>query len=75
MEAEQTHGPIMVPIGVADQLEAVRETGRTNMADINGVQQVASDMNLYKLVIWCEESRGSGKLGMGCLVGFMDEDE
>lgn len=73
MQAEQERGPIAVPAGVTKQLEAVRETGRTNMADINGVQQVANEMELYALVVWCEDVRGTGKLGMGCFVGFVDE--
>lgn len=66
--------PVKVPQIVYEQLQTVRESRRTNMANANGVQIVADRMNLYDLVVWVEDNRGTGKLGMGCLVGFEPEE-
>lgn len=40
---------------VRDQILKVRDTGRTNMLDINGVQVVANDLDLFDLVVWLED--------------------
>lgn len=37
---------------VRDQILKVRDTGRTNMLDINVVQVVANDLDLFELVVW-----------------------
>ncbi len=37
---------------IKEQILAVRDDGRTNMLDINGVQWVANDLNLYELVVY-----------------------
>lgn len=42
---------------VRDQILAVRATGRTNMFDLNMVQNIANEMNFYELVIFIEEDR------------------
>lgn len=42
---------------VRDQILAVRATGRTNMFDLNMVQNIANEMNFYELVIFIEEDK------------------
>ncbi len=37
---------------IKEQILAVRDDGRTNMLDINGVQWVANDLGLYELVAY-----------------------
>lgn len=37
---------------IKEQILAVRDDGRTNMLDINGVQWVANDLGLYELVVY-----------------------
>lgn len=37
---------------IKEQILAVRDDGRTNMLDINGVQWVANELKLYELVIY-----------------------
>lgn len=41
---------------ILDQLEKVRETGRTNMLDKGTVQHVAYEMELWGLVTFIEEA-------------------
>jgi len=38
------------------QILAVRDTGKTNMFDLNVVQQIANEMEFYDLVIFIEEN-------------------
>lgn len=42
-------------VKIRDQILAVRDTGRTNMFDINMVQVIADEMKFYELVIFIEE--------------------
>jgi len=42
---------------VREQILAVRDTGLTNMFDINTVQRIAYDMNFHELVIYLEDNR------------------
>ncbi len=35
---------------IKEQILAVRETGGTNMFDVNGVMRIANDLELYELV-------------------------
>ena len=42
---------------IREQILAVRETGRTNMFDINAVQRIAFEMDMYELVNWLEDNR------------------
>ena len=42
---------------VIDQILAVRETGRTNMFDVNMVQMIANEMEFYELVVFIEEHK------------------
>lgn len=42
---------------VKEQILAVRDTGLTNMFDINAVQRIAYESGYYELVTWMEENR------------------
>ena len=42
---------------VREQIIAVRNTGKTNMLDINMVQQIAFELNFFELVNYIEENR------------------
>ncbi len=42
---------------VRDQILAVRDTGLTNMFDVNAVQRIAYEMDYYELVNYLEEHR------------------
>lgn len=42
---------------VREQILAVRDTGLTNMFDINAVQRIAYEMDFYELVNFIEENR------------------
>lgn len=43
---------------VREQILAVRDTGLTNMFDINAVQRIAYETDFYELVNFIEENRG-----------------
>lgn len=40
---------------VREQILQVRDDGRTNMLDTNGVQWVANDLNLFDLVVYLDD--------------------
>ena len=40
---------------IRDQILKVRDDGRTNMLDVNGVQWVANDLNLFDLVVYLDD--------------------
>ena len=42
---------------IKKQILKVRDTGLTNIFDINNVQRIANDMKLYELVVFIEEHR------------------
>ena len=42
---------------IKKQILKVRDTGLTNMFDINNVQRIANDMKFYELVVFIEEHR------------------
>lgn len=42
---------------IKEQILAIRDTGLTNMFDVNMVQRIAHDMHFYELVIFLEEHR------------------
>mgnify|MGYP003097890504 FL=1 len=44
-------------VKVRDQILAVRDTGLTNMFDVNAVQRIAYEMDCYELVNYLEEHR------------------
>ena len=42
---------------IKKQIIAIRDTGLTNMFDLNAVQRIANDMELFELVGYLEEHR------------------
>ena len=46
-----------MPEKVKEQILAVRDTGLTNMFEVNAVQRIANDMGLYELVIYLKDHR------------------
>jgi len=42
---------------VKKQILAVRDTGLTNMFDINAVQKIAYDLDMYELVNYIEDDK------------------
>ena len=42
---------------VRDQILAIRDTGRTNMLDVNMVQRIAFESGYYELVDYIAENR------------------
>lgn len=42
---------------VREQILQVRDTGLTNMFDLNTVQRIAYDMDLYELVCFLEDDK------------------
>lgn len=42
---------------IKQQILAVRDTGLTNMFDLNAVQRIAYDMDLFELVNFIEEEK------------------
>ena len=44
---------------VREQILQVRDTGLTNMFDLNAVQRIAYDMDLYELVCFIEDNKAA----------------
>ena len=44
---------------VKEQILAVRDTGLTNMFDLNAVQRIAYEMDFFELVNFIEESKAA----------------
>ena len=44
---------------IKEQILAIRDTGLTNMFDVNAVQRIADEMEFYELVIFLEEEKES----------------
>ena len=42
---------------IKDQILAIRDTGLTNMYDVNAVQRLAYERDFYELVVYLEENR------------------
>ena len=42
---------------VKEQILAIRDTGLTNMFDLNAVQRIAYEMDFYELVNFIEENK------------------
>lgn len=40
---------------LADEIRCVRDTGRTDMSDINAVMKYADELELYHLVVWLDD--------------------
>ena len=44
---------------VKEQILAVRDTGLTNMFDLNAVQRIAFEMDFYELVNFIEDNKAA----------------
>ena len=42
---------------IKEQILAIRDTGRTNMFDVNMVQRMAFGRDFYELVYWLEDHK------------------
>lgn len=42
---------------IKEQILAIRDTGLTNMLDVNTVQRLAYERDFYELVVYLEENR------------------
>ena len=42
---------------IKEQILAIRDTGLTNMFDVNMVQRLAYERDFYELVVYLEENR------------------
>ena len=42
---------------IKDQILAIRDTGLTNMFDVNAVQRLAYERDFYEMVVYLEENR------------------
>ena len=42
---------------IKEQILTIRDTGLTNMFDVNTVQRIAHEMEFYELVIFLEEEK------------------
>ena len=42
---------------IKEQILAIRDTGLTNMFDVNAVQRLAYERDFYELVVYLEENR------------------
>lgn len=42
---------------IKDQILAIRDTGLTNMFDVNAVQRLAYERDFYELVVYLKENR------------------
>ena len=42
---------------IKDQILAIRDTGLTNMFDVNAVQRLAYERDFYELVVYLDENR------------------
>lgn len=42
---------------IKEQILSIRDTGLTNMFDVNTVQRIAYERDFYELVVYLEENR------------------
>jgi hypothetical protein len=56
--------PIRIPREVLDGIEAVRESGRTNMLDRLAVQYIANELEYFATLIWLEDHRDDYARGL-----------
>ena len=40
---------------LADEIRCLRDTGRTDMSDINAVMRHADELELYHLAVWLDD--------------------
>lgn len=46
---------------IKEQIITIRDTGLTNMFDVNAVQRIADEMEFYELVIFLEEEKAKDR--------------
>ena len=66
------HGPVRIPKGVLEDLEAVRLYTRTDVLDIPTLRYVAMEREKPALVVWIDKH--ASEYGRGLLDGFHAED-
>lgn len=47
----------MIDVKIKEQILAIRDTGRTNMFDVNMVQRMAFGRDFHELVCWLEDHK------------------
>lgn len=63
---------VRVPKKVYEGLEAVRQSGLTNMLDYNVVMKIASDMDYHEAVVWLHDNKRA--YGRGVFEGIEAEE-
>lgn len=64
---------LQVPKGVFEAILKVRESGKTNMFDVNAVLYYLNELEEYKAVVWVDENRRKfGKVVLG-VIEVIDE--
>jgi len=54
---------------IKEQILKVRDTGRTNMFDVNAVQRIAFDMDLFDLAIFLDDRDNRSKYAHFIITG------
>lgn len=69
MSSTERGAPVVVPAAVLEGLEAVRDSGRTNMLDRPAVAILCSQLGYLEAAIWALEHRDA--YGRGFFQGFV----
>ena len=70
--ATMMSGKVVAPRRVREQLEAIRQSGETNMLDRPQVQVIADRCEFYELVVWIEDH--PREYAEAIFHGFADSD-
>jgi hypothetical protein len=62
---------VCVPVDVLEGLEAVRQSGRTNMLEVSAVQLIAYQLGYHGTVLWIEDNEE--RYAVGIFHGFEAE--
>ncbi len=62
---------------IKEQILAVRETGGSNMFDVNGVMRIANDLNFFELVCYLDDRDNRREYSRFIMTGEapMEDDE
>jgi len=66
--------PISIPPEVLEGIEAVRQSGRTNMLDRPAVAAIALELGYVDAAFWLEEKSNHSTYATGIFQGFDEED-
>jgi post-segregation antitoxin (ccd killing protein) len=55
---------VPIPANVLEGVEAVRQSGKTNMLDVSRVIELAFEMEHYATVLWLHENRRQYSKGL-----------